>query len=166
MIHVAVHFMSRFDKGSMVRKKAERVLELLNDPKFWKEERSRAPKVSGGIEGFGSTMNATRSEAPEERFSVKNDSISFHNKGLAGNNNSRSETSEQRFSGKKNMSMQDRHSEHAILLNKDESKSYDRSISCPNDYRDMLLEDVTNALLGTESDVPLARLSTQKAKIS
>ncbi|KAI5054959.1 hypothetical protein GOP47_0030104 [Adiantum capillus-veneris] len=43
------------DRGLMVRKKADRVLELINDTDFRNEERCRARKISIGIQGFGSS---------------------------------------------------------------------------------------------------------------
>ncbi|KAH7416112.1 hypothetical protein KP509_14G076200 [Ceratopteris richardii] len=50
------------DRGAMVRKVADRVMQVLIDPELWKEERSRAQKVSFGIRGFGSSMKVVSSQ--------------------------------------------------------------------------------------------------------
>ncbi|KAI7727370.1 hypothetical protein M8C21_023599 [Ambrosia artemisiifolia] len=44
----------RFNWGSRVREKSERILKLLEDRSFFKEERFRARKLTSGIKGFGS----------------------------------------------------------------------------------------------------------------
>ncbi|CDP00089.1 unnamed protein product [Coffea canephora] len=44
----------RFDWGLSVQKKAERVLKLIKDGSFLKEERARGQKLTVGIKGFGS----------------------------------------------------------------------------------------------------------------
>ncbi|MCO5576958.1 hypothetical protein L7F22_030779 [Adiantum nelumboides] len=60
------------DRGSMVRKSADRVLELLNNPDLWKEERTRARKLSFVIRGFGSSV----SQVPlGDAIQVEQDSI-------------------------------------------------------------------------------------------
>lgn len=156
--------MCRFDNGSIVRKKAERVVQLLTDHEILKGERSRAHKVSVGIQGFG---NNARSEAPDERNLAKNENISFDIKGFVCNITSNSESSDRKFSAQnKTMSIQDWHSEHSTLLNNNEdgSKLYSRSASCPTEYHDMLLEDVTNSLLGSGSNALQDRHSIRKAK--
>lgn len=52
------------DRGLSIRKKADRVLELLNETELWKEERNRALKISHGIKGFGSSIK--RETSPVE----------------------------------------------------------------------------------------------------
>ncbi|KAI5073725.1 hypothetical protein GOP47_0011738 [Adiantum capillus-veneris] len=52
------------ERGLMVRKTACRVLELLNNPDLWKEERARARKLSFGIRGFGSSMSQVSLQDP------------------------------------------------------------------------------------------------------
>lgn len=44
----------RFDWGLSVKNKSERVVNLLQDRSYLKEERARARKVMVGIKGFGS----------------------------------------------------------------------------------------------------------------
>lgn len=43
-----------FNWGLSVQKLSERVLNLLEDRQFWQEERTRARKLTRGIQGFGS----------------------------------------------------------------------------------------------------------------
>ncbi|KAH9289439.1 hypothetical protein KI387_033556 [Taxus chinensis] len=50
-----------FDWGQSIQKKAERILELLNQEKLLKEERNRARRVSFGIRGSGSFSSRTSS---------------------------------------------------------------------------------------------------------
>eukprot|EP01018_Ginkgo_biloba_P022187 Gb_20890 [translate_table: standard] len=52
-----------FDWGQSVRRKAERILELLSQEKLLKEERNRARKLSREIRGFGSFSPRTSSSA-------------------------------------------------------------------------------------------------------
>lgn len=49
----------RFNWGLNVRKKSERVLQLLENGKLLKEERYKARKITRGIEGFGSFSHRT-----------------------------------------------------------------------------------------------------------
>lgn len=51
-----------FNWGLNVRKKAERILKLLDDRLFLKEERNKARTVTRGIEGFGSFCNRSSSD--------------------------------------------------------------------------------------------------------
>lgn len=51
----------RFNWGLNVRKKSERVLQLLENGKLLKEERDKARKITRGIEGFGSFSLRTQS---------------------------------------------------------------------------------------------------------
>ncbi|KAF8397506.1 hypothetical protein HHK36_016423 [Tetracentron sinense] len=46
-------FLCRFNWGHAVKKKSERIMNLLEDEQLLKEERDRARKVTRGIEGFG-----------------------------------------------------------------------------------------------------------------
>ncbi|CDP09047.1 unnamed protein product [Coffea canephora] len=57
-----------FNWGLNVRKKSERILKLLDDRLFLKEERNKARTVTRGIEGFGSFCNRRSSdqEVPQE----------------------------------------------------------------------------------------------------
>ncbi|XP_027087080.1 uncharacterized protein [Coffea arabica] len=57
-----------FNWGLNVRKKSERILKLLDDRSFLKEERNKARTVTKGIEGFGSFCNRRSSdqEVPQE----------------------------------------------------------------------------------------------------
>eukprot|EP00249_Psilotum_nudum_P018649 c26903_g1_i2 orf=521-1648(-) len=73
------------DQGIRVRKKADRILQFLNVTKFWKEERSRAQKISSGIHGFGSDSFKIDNESEsintgeksiKDRFSE--DQLGFH----------------------------------------------------------------------------------------
>ncbi|XP_019178632.1 PREDICTED: clathrin interactor 1 isoform X2 [Ipomoea nil] len=48
-----------FNWGLNVRKKSERVLQLLENEKLLKEERDKARKITRGIEGFGSFSHRT-----------------------------------------------------------------------------------------------------------
>ncbi|XP_015169993.1 clathrin interactor 1-like [Solanum tuberosum] len=60
-----------FNWGSSVRNMSERVIELLEDRSFLKEERQRARKVTVGIKGFGSFCNRPVSgedSMKEERY--------------------------------------------------------------------------------------------------
>ncbi|XP_057846728.2 ENTH domain-containing protein C794.11c isoform X1 [Cryptomeria japonica] len=50
-----------FDWGQSIQRKADRILELLNQEKFLKEERNRARRVSFGIRGSGSFSSKTSS---------------------------------------------------------------------------------------------------------
>ncbi|KAL3518197.1 hypothetical protein ACH5RR_020786 [Cinchona calisaya] len=51
-----------FNWGLNVRKKSQRILKLLDDRPFLKEERNRSRMVSRGIEGFGSFCNRNSSD--------------------------------------------------------------------------------------------------------
>ncbi|KAL3530746.1 hypothetical protein ACH5RR_010068 [Cinchona calisaya] len=51
-----------FNWGMNVRKKSERILKLLDNRPFLKEERNRVRMVTRGIEGFGSFSNRTSSD--------------------------------------------------------------------------------------------------------
>lgn len=53
----------RFNWGMTVRKKSERVLQLLEKGDLYKEERHRARKLSRGIEGFGSFSQRSSSSS-------------------------------------------------------------------------------------------------------
>lgn len=55
-----------FNWGLSVRKLSERILKLLRNKEFYKEERARARQLSRGIEGFGSFNQ--RSLATDERM--------------------------------------------------------------------------------------------------
>ncbi|KAJ7537447.1 hypothetical protein O6H91_11G006100 [Diphasiastrum complanatum] len=48
-----------YDRGSLVRNKATRVLQLITEADLLKEERERAQKISQGIRGFGSSSSGT-----------------------------------------------------------------------------------------------------------
>nr|GMD20314.1 epsin-3 isoform X1 [Ipomoea batatas] len=52
-----------FNWGLNVRKKSERVLQLLENGKLLKEERDKARKITRGIEGFGSFSHRTHAAA-------------------------------------------------------------------------------------------------------
>jgi len=59
--------LGRFNWGLSVRKLSERVLKLLRNKDFLKEERETARNLSHAIKGFGSFNQ--RSSAKDERFS-------------------------------------------------------------------------------------------------
>lgn len=52
-------FACRFNWGLAVKKKAERVLKLLEEEIHLKEERNHARKLSRGIQGFGSMCQSS-----------------------------------------------------------------------------------------------------------
>lgn len=53
------------DWGSALQRRAKHVLHLLMDEAFYKEERTRAQKISKGISGFGSQSLSRRSPRRE-----------------------------------------------------------------------------------------------------
>jgi epsin len=61
VLHQLTHFQHvddlGFDWGQSIQRKAERILELLNQEKLLKEERNRARRVSRGITGSGSVSS-------------------------------------------------------------------------------------------------------------
>eukprot|EP01018_Ginkgo_biloba_P009974 Gb_34332 [translate_table: standard] len=63
-----------FDCGLNVRRKVERILELLSEDKLLKEERNRARKVSREIRGFGSFSSRTFSSSSFGSFSSRTSS--------------------------------------------------------------------------------------------
>lgn len=56
-------FVGRFNWGLAVRKKAEKVLKLLEKGELLKEERKRARELSRGIQGFGSFNHKSSSHS-------------------------------------------------------------------------------------------------------
>jgi epsin len=61
-----VLFFGRFNWGLAVRKKAEKVLKLLEKGELLKEERKRARELSRGIQGFGSFNHKSSSHSLSE----------------------------------------------------------------------------------------------------
>lgn len=55
------------DRGISIRNKADRVLELLSKADLWKKERSRAQKISHGIQGFGGSIERTNATTESEQ---------------------------------------------------------------------------------------------------
>lgn len=70
VLHQLTHFQHvddlGFDWGQSIQRKAERILELLNEEKLLKEERNRARRVSRGITGCGSFCSRTSSSPASE----------------------------------------------------------------------------------------------------
>lgn len=54
MYIVLFHMVFRFNWGLTVQRKAERVVRMIGDASFLREERNRARKLTRGIKGFGS----------------------------------------------------------------------------------------------------------------
>lgn len=72
VLHQLTHFEHvdelGFDRGQSIQRKAERILELLNQKKLLKEERDRARRVSRGITGSGSFSSRAASSPASESF--------------------------------------------------------------------------------------------------
>ncbi|XP_011091472.1 ENTH domain-containing protein C794.11c [Sesamum indicum] len=67
-----------FDWGLSVKKKAERVIELLEDRAYLKEERARARKLTFGIKGFGSfSHNGSSNNDTNARTVLRSNSLLF-----------------------------------------------------------------------------------------
>lgn len=71
----------RFNWGLNVRKKADRILKLLEEGPLLKEERDRARKLSRGIQGFGSfcQRSASSSSSSKSYSRCNSDFISHEN---------------------------------------------------------------------------------------
>lgn len=70
----------RFNWGLNVRKKADRILKLLEEGHVLKEERDRARKLSRGIQGFGSfcQRSSEQSSPSSASFLRSNSDFSSH----------------------------------------------------------------------------------------
>ncbi|KAK4425226.1 Clathrin interactor EPSIN 2 [Sesamum alatum] len=67
-----------FDWGLSVKKKSERVIELLEDRAYLKEERARARKLTFGINGFGSfSQNTTSNNDTKSHTVLRSNSLLF-----------------------------------------------------------------------------------------
>ncbi|XP_050290935.1 uncharacterized protein LOC126730527 isoform X2 [Quercus robur] len=85
-----------FNWGLTVRKKAERILKLLEKGPLLKEERDRARKLTRGIQGFGSF-----SHRPSSAESVLRESPSFTTFGRSNSQFNSQENQENQFSNSK-----------------------------------------------------------------
>ncbi|KAK4406138.1 Clathrin interactor EPSIN 3 [Sesamum angolense] len=67
-----------FDWGLSVKKKAERVIELLEDRVYLKEERAKARKLTFGIKGFGSfSQNVSSTDGTNSHAVLRSNSLLF-----------------------------------------------------------------------------------------
>ncbi|XP_028787951.1 ENTH domain-containing protein C794.11c-like, partial [Neltuma alba] len=73
-----------FNWGMRVRKLSERLVKLLENNEFLREERSRARQLSRGIEGFGSfnnqtwAINGSINAFPSKKYEKNNSCCGFH----------------------------------------------------------------------------------------
>lgn len=90
VLHQLTHFEHvdelGFDWGQSIQRKAERILELLNQEKLLKEERNRARRVSRGITGSGSFSSRTASspafESSEPTFKDIPEEVASYEEGV------------------------------------------------------------------------------------